>query len=135
MATLRTSIGTSHARRLKSPTVAEEEQPEDVPDPDDLYPKPQSVTPGVADAPSVSRSIASVPSSHGRRAGYTAEAETAIHTLFREYLNRGNILTAEIRMMRNAYPQLNQHLITFSDAQLKDKVRSLIQKRAKPAKK
>ena len=49
MATLRTSIGTSHVRRLKSPTVAEEEQPEDVPDPDDLYPKPQSVTPSVAE--------------------------------------------------------------------------------------
>ena len=65
---------------------------------------------------------------HGRRAGYSKEAEQEIRILFSENITAGFIVIREVRAKRNAYPDFNQHLLDFSDSQIKDKVWSLTRK-------
>ena len=59
---------------------------------------------------------------HGRRAGYSADAEQAIRILFREDIRAGLIRMSEARAKRNAYPDLSHHLRDFTNTQIKDKV-------------
>ena len=77
----------------------------------------------------VRRKLAKTAKKHGRQAGYSKAAEKAINQLFREHINGGAILTSEVRWMRRAYPDINEHFTQFTDAQIKDKVWVLIRKR------